>query len=75
MGECVEGGAPMTRIVTELQPLYDVTALQPGYSLHRDTQEGSPGLGGHVSTYGCLPYTTPSTDHERITEAEDCTPE
>jgi len=65
----------MTRIFTEIQPLYDVTALQPGYSLNRDTEEGSPGLGGHVSTYGGLPYTSPSRNQERITEAEVWTAE
>jgi len=66
----------MARILTELQALCDVTGLLLGYSFNRGTQKGSPELSLHVNTYGCLPYTTASTNQGRIIiEAEVWKPE
>jgi len=59
---------PMAKILFEHQPLCDVSGLLLGYILNRVSHNGNSELSVHVNTVGCLPSSTASTDHGRITE-------
>ena len=50
-----EVGAPISRILTELQPLADVSGLLPVYGFNRETPKESPEPLRHVNTCGCFP--------------------